>query len=106
MMNHWKILITDGLDPSGQALLRSTAQVDDRSGIHAEELIREVPAYHALIVRSRTRVKQEVFEAARSLIVVGRAGVGVDNIDCQTALGSLFHEPVLVGYGVGFSRAE
>jgi D-3-phosphoglycerate dehydrogenase / 2-oxoglutarate reductase len=84
-MSEWKILIADGLDPSGQDLLRSAAQVDDRTGITAEELLHEIPGYQALIVRSRTRVSQQTFAAARALKVVGRAGVGVDNIDLQAA---------------------
>lgn len=84
-MPAWKIIITDDLHPSGLAILRSAAQVDDRTGISPEELLREIEPYDALIVRSRTQVNAAVFQAARHLKVVGRAGVGVDNIDLAAA---------------------
>lgn len=84
-MPGFKILITDGLEVRGQELLRSAAQVDDRPGISAKDLLRLAPEYQALVVRSRSRVTPEVFIAARALKVVGRAGVGVDNIDLQAA---------------------
>jgi D-3-phosphoglycerate dehydrogenase len=84
-MANWKILITDGLDECGQALLRAGAVVEDRSGLSAEALLREVEGYDALIVRSRTKVNAGVLEAGRLLKVVGRAGVGVDNIDLAAA---------------------
>ncbi len=84
-MPTWKIMITDGLHPSGLAILRSVAQVDECTGISPEALLREIETYDALIVRSRTRVSAAVFEAAKSLKVVGRAGVGVDNIDLAAA---------------------
>jgi D-3-phosphoglycerate dehydrogenase / 2-oxoglutarate reductase len=81
----WKILVTDGLDENGQAILRAAAQVDDRSGISEAELVKIIYEFDALVVRSRTRVSSEVLAAANSLKVVGRAGVGVDNIDLQAA---------------------
>lgn len=84
-MTQWKILLTDGLDESGQAILHAVAQVDDRRGISAEELTEVIPAYQALIVRGRTKVTGEVIQAAKCLQVIGRAGVGVDNIDLAAA---------------------
>jgi D-3-phosphoglycerate dehydrogenase len=84
-MPSWKILIADGLNESGKSLLRHEAQVDDFTGISAEELLREIDNYDALVVRSRTRVTPAVFDAAGRLKVVGRAGVGVDNIDLAAA---------------------
>jgi D-3-phosphoglycerate dehydrogenase len=81
----WKILLTDGLGENGQALLRAVAQTDDRPDISAEELLKVVGEYDALIVRGRTKVNAAVFEAATRLKVVGRAGVGVDNIDLEAA---------------------
>ncbi len=84
-MAAWKILLTDGLEESGQAILRASAQVDDRNGISADELLQKVAEYDALIVRGRTKVTPTVFAAAKSLKVVGRAGVGVDNIDLNAA---------------------
>lgn len=84
-MPDWKVIITDGLEEEGQAILRGAAHVDDRSGIPTEELLQVVGEYDALIVRSRTKVNAGVFDAARRLKAVGRAGVGVDNIDLAAA---------------------
>lgn len=84
-MPSYNILISDGLEETGQAILHSAATVDDRPGISPEELLRIITDYDALIVRSRTKVTPQVFDAARNLKVVGRAGVGVDNIDLEAA---------------------
>jgi D-3-phosphoglycerate dehydrogenase len=84
-MTRRKILISDGLHESGQSLLREAAEVDDRSGISHEELLQIIHEYDVLIVRSRTRVNAALFAAAEQLKVVGRAGVGVDNIDLAAA---------------------
>ncbi len=84
-MNSWKIIITDKLEPNGQAILKDRAHVDDCNGISAEELISAIPNYDAVIVRSRTRLTPEVFAAGSRLRVAGRAGVGVDNIDLSAA---------------------
>jgi D-3-phosphoglycerate dehydrogenase len=80
-----KILITDGLEEDGQSILRAAAVVDDRSGITAADLPAAVAGCHAIIVGGRTRVTGEVLDSADSLKVVGRAGVGVDNIDLDAA---------------------
>ena len=84
-MTQPNILITDGLDESGQSILRLSAQVDDKSGISADDLLKAIPDYDALIVRGRTKVTASVMEAASRLKVIGRAGVGVDNIDLEAA---------------------
>src|SRR5574342_67487 len=84
-MTQFNILITDGLDEMGQSILRSLAQVDNQSGISAENLLKVIPEYDALIVRGRTKVNAAVLEAASRLKVIGRAGVGVDNIDLEAA---------------------
>ncbi len=84
-MSKYKILITDGLKENGQAILRQAAQVDDRTGIPADELIEIIADYDAMIVRSRTKVTAELTASATNLKVVGRAGVGVDNIDLAAA---------------------
>ncbi|MFZ6026605.1 MAG: hydroxyacid dehydrogenase [Chloroflexota bacterium] len=81
----WKILLTDGLHDSGQAILKAGAQVDNRPDITADELLTVVGEYDALIVRGRTKVTAAVFDAAKKLKAVGRAGVGVDNIDLVAA---------------------
>lgn len=80
-----KILIADGLDVAGLATLRRTADVDDRPGISATELLAAIQDFEGLIVRGRTKVTGQVLEAGAKLKVVGRAGVGVDNIDLPAA---------------------
>ena len=84
-MPEWKILVTDGLAENGLAILSPAAQVDERQGISSEDLIDLIGAYDALIVRGQTRVTSQVFAASQKLKVVGRAGVGVDNIDLAAA---------------------
>lgn len=84
-MTEWKILITDGLHEKGQAVLLPEAQIDDRRDITAEELLEVIGAYNAMIIRGRTKVTPEVFKAADHLKVIGRAGVGVDNINLAFA---------------------
>ncbi len=81
----WKILLTDGLKDEGKAILAEQAQVDDRNGISADELLEIIGEYDAVIVRSRTKITAKVLEAAKNLKVIGRAGVGVDNIDLEAA---------------------
>jgi len=81
----YKILLTDGLEENGQVVLRANAQVDNRPTITADELLQVVGEYDALIVRGRTKVTPAVFDAGKKLKVVGRAGVGVDNIDLNAA---------------------
>ena len=84
-MPEFNILITDGLDQSGQSILRASARVDNQSGISADDLLNAIPEYDALIVRGRTKVTASVMDAASRLKVIGRAGVGVDNIDLEAA---------------------
>jgi D-3-phosphoglycerate dehydrogenase len=85
IMAEWKILIADKIEESGVAILRSNEHTDDCAGISPKDLSQIIGAYHALIVRSRTKVTAELIEAAPSLCVIGRAGVGVDNIDLDAA---------------------
>jgi D-3-phosphoglycerate dehydrogenase len=84
-MPNYKILITDGLDERGQTILRAAANVDDHAKLSAADLLNVIADYDALIVRGQTRVTAAVLEAASRLKVVGRAGVGVDNIDLEAA---------------------
>ena len=84
-MTNYKILITDGLDESGQSILRDSATVDDKSGITADDLLKVIPDYDAVIVRGRTKVTASVMDAGSRLKAIGRAGVGVDNIDLDAA---------------------
>jgi len=82
-----RILVADKLGSSALERLRSfpDVEVDYRAGLTREELLAIIPNYEGLIVRSGTKVTAEVLHAATRLRVVGRAGVGVDNIDLNTA---------------------
>jgi D-3-phosphoglycerate dehydrogenase len=84
-MAKWKVLITDGLDENGKTLLKKSAEVTDQPGISADDLLKVIGEYDALIVRGRTKVTSAVFDAGKKLKVVGRAGIGVDNIDLAAA---------------------
>ena len=84
-MPDWKILLTDGLQNNGQAILRAAADVDDRDGISGDDLLKVAGNYDAFIVRGRTKVNAAVIKASSGLKVIGRVGVGVDNIDLQAA---------------------
>ena len=84
-MPDYRVLITDGLDARGQSILRASAQVDYHDKLSADDLLKLISGYDALVVRGQTRVTAAVFDATSALKVVGRAGVGVDNIDLEAA---------------------
>ncbi len=79
-----KILITDKIDESAINEARKFADVTCDFGASEEKIINEIPDYDALIVRSGTQVTRKIIEAS-NLKVIGRAGVGLDNIDLVTA---------------------
>lgn len=80
-----RVLVADPIAPEGIDLLRRGAEVDVRPKLTRPELLEAVGAYAGLVVRSETKVTAEVIEAGRRLQVIGRAGVGVDNIDVDAA---------------------
>jgi len=82
-----KILITDPISEKGIELLRREPdfEVDNEPDISYEELLEVVENYHCIITRSRTPVTGELIERAKNLKVIGRAGVGVDNVDIESA---------------------
>lgn len=80
-----KILVSDPVASEGVEILERVFPVDKRQKLTQEELIRIIPEYDALVVRSETKVTKEVIAAAVNLKVIGRAGVGVDNIDVEAA---------------------
>jgi D-3-phosphoglycerate dehydrogenase len=81
-----KILITDPVDDALLADLRKDGfEVDLKPETSPESLLKLIPDYEALIVRSGTKVTAEVIESGRKLRVIGRAGAGVDNIDVDAA---------------------
>ena len=84
-MQKWRVILTDGLKPQGIHILERDAEVDDQNGISMKELEGVISQYDAMIVRGRTKVTAALFELATQMKVVGRAGVGVDNIDLAAA---------------------
>jgi D-3-phosphoglycerate dehydrogenase / 2-oxoglutarate reductase len=81
----WKILLTDGLASISDETLLEKAELTDRKGISPEDLLKEIKEVDAIIVRGRTKVTEDVLKASQRLKVVGRMGVGVDNIDLDAA---------------------
>jgi D-3-phosphoglycerate dehydrogenase len=80
-----RILVAEPLAQEGIELLRAGHEVDDRAGIERDELCSIVGGYDALVVRSQVQVDAPLIDAGRRLIVIGRAGVGVDNVDLDAA---------------------
>ena len=82
-----KVLITDSLAEQGRAILEAASgiETDYRPGLKPEEIRQIIGGYDALIVRSGTRATAEIIDAGTRLRVIGRAGIGVDNIDVEAA---------------------
>ena len=81
-----KVLISDKLDPLAVEIFeKNGVDVDFKPGLSPEELLKIIPDYDGLAIRSATTVTPEVLDAAKNLKVVGRAGIGVDNIDVPKA---------------------
>ncbi len=80
-----RVLIADPIARAGVEILQEHADVVVDDKITTDALLIAVPDYHALIVRSRTKVIAPIIEAGTRLRVIGRAGVGLDNIDIETA---------------------
>ena len=80
-----KVLITERIADDGVNLLREDFDVDVKLGLEPDEIMRIIPEYDGLIVRSATKVTENLLENAAALKVVGRAGAGVDNIDVPAA---------------------
>lgn len=80
-----KILISDGIEDIGKKiLLEAGFEVTDKK-FSPDELLKEIPNYDAIIVRSATKVTKDVIEAGKNLKVIARGGVGLDNIDVAYA---------------------
>ena len=80
-----KVLAADGISPKGIELLQKDFEVVVKDKLPAEELLEIIPDFDALIVRSASKVTAEVIARAEKLKIIGRAGVGVDNIDIPAA---------------------
>jgi D-3-phosphoglycerate dehydrogenase len=86
-MADYRVLVSDPISEKGVDALRNAPgiSVDVNTGLKPAELLKIIGDYHGLVVRSQTKVTPEVFAAAKNLKVIGRAGVGVDNIDRAAA---------------------
>lgn len=80
-----KVLVTDKINETAGRIIEQTAQVDFLPTMTEEELIKIIPQYDAMMVRSQTKVTAKIIEAGTNLKIIGRAGVGVDNIDVEAA---------------------
>lgn len=80
-----KVLITDKINEAAGKIIERVAEVDFLPTMTEEELIKIIPQYEALMVRSQTKVTAKIIEAGKNLKIIGRAGVGVDNIDVDAA---------------------
>ncbi len=80
-----KVLVAERLSGAGLERMREHVQVDERLGMSADELEGAIGEYDALIVRSSTQVSAAVLERGENLKVVGRAGIGLDNVDVSAA---------------------
>src|SRR6201994_3710967 len=81
-----KVLIADKLSPAAVAIFKERGvEADVKTGLSKEELLKIVDQYDGIAIRSATRITADVIAAAKNLKVVGRAGIGVDNIDVPAA---------------------
>jgi D-3-phosphoglycerate dehydrogenase len=80
-----KVLVSDPIDQAGLDILNQVAQVDQRIGLSEDELVGIIGEYDGLMIRSGTQVTATVIAAASRLKIIGRAGVGVDNVDVPAA---------------------
>jgi D-3-phosphoglycerate dehydrogenase len=80
-----RILVVEPLAAEGIEILRAHHEVDERLGLPRDEIISMLPDYDALVVRSQVKADAEMIAAGTRLVVIGRAGVGVDNVDLDAA---------------------
>lgn len=86
-MEKHKIVVCDGVDKAGVEILKEHFEVDERKKLDENELIELLSSggYAGIIVRSATKITSKVIEVSKNLRVIGRAGIGVDNIDVKAA---------------------
>jgi D-3-phosphoglycerate dehydrogenase len=81
-----KVLVSDPLAKEGIEILKNAGiEVEEKTGLSPEDLVKAIPGYDGIIVRSATKVTKDVIEAGKNLKVIGRAGVGLDNVDREAA---------------------
>ncbi len=81
-----RVLVADALSPQAQAVFEERGvEIDVKLGLERDELVGIIGGYDGLAVRSTTKVTEKIIDAAHNLTVIGRAGIGVDNIDVRAA---------------------
>jgi D-3-phosphoglycerate dehydrogenase / 2-oxoglutarate reductase len=80
-----KVLVADPLSKEGIEIMKTVAEVDVKTGLKEAELVQIIGNYEGMVVRSQTTVTPAIIEAGKKLIIIGRAGVGVDNINIEAA---------------------
>ncbi len=81
-----RILVCDDIAPEGVKLLRDAGfEVDEKLKLPEDEIVKIIPGYDGAIVRSATKITKRILDAGAKLRIVGRAGIGVDNIDVEAA---------------------
>ncbi|MCJ7710299.1 MAG: phosphoglycerate dehydrogenase [Chloroflexi bacterium] len=80
-----RILVVEPLAAEGLEIMRRRHEVDERLGLSPQEIAAILPGYDALVVRSQVKADAEMIAAGTRLVVIGRAGVGVDNVDLEAA---------------------
>jgi D-3-phosphoglycerate dehydrogenase / 2-oxoglutarate reductase len=84
-----KVLISDQMSPKAAEIFRARGiEVDEITGLSKEDLIKIIDKYDGLAIRSATKATKDVIAAAKNLKVIGRAGIGVDNVDIPAASGA------------------
>ena len=80
-----KILVNDGIHPDGKKVLEEAGFEVNTDRVEQEDLLNKLPEYDGIVVRSATKVRQELIDACPNLKVIARGGVGLDNIDVAYA---------------------
>lgn len=80
-----KVLVTDKINEAAASILKPVAEVDVLPTMSEDELCKVIDKYDALMIRSQTKVTPKIIEAAKNMKIIGRAGVGVDNVDLESS---------------------
>ena len=102
-MSQIKILANDGIHPDGEQLLKDAGYQVDTQKIDQDALPARLPEYDVILVRSATKVRKELIDLCPNLKVVGRGGVGLDNIDVDYAKGKgiqIYNTPAASSHSV------
>ena len=97
-----RVLISDKMNPlAAEIFEKAGCDVDVKTGMSPEELIACIGDYDGLAIRSSTKVTKDVLAAAKNLKVIGRAGIGVDNVDVPSATEARMRKEVFLSRNFG-----